>query len=324
MNQPLTRKKQSLLKTSVTVVLKTSFLIFIFSINLTTLAGNDIPEFGDRVDLGLLENDSIREASGIAASRKNADVLWVHNDSGDSNRIFALNTGGKHLGVYKIVGAKSRDWEDIAVGPGPVDGEHYIYIGNIGDNNKRYDLKYIYRIIEPEVFSDQAPKDTTLDVADRITFRFPDGRRDAETLMVDPLTKDIYIVSKRENNVRVYRAPYPQLTDETITLEHVATLDITSATGGDISPSGLEILIRTYYQIFYWRCKPDQKLWEAFDNDYITVPCVAEPQGEAVSWKSDGLGYYTTSEEPMRAPAHLYFYPRLNTNSAGRKYIKGQ
>ena len=111
MNQPLTRKKQSLLKTSVTVVLKTSFLIFIFSINLTTLAGNDIPEFGDRVDLGLLENDSIREASGIAASRKNADVLWVHNDSGDSNRIFALNTGGKHLGVYKIDGAKGRNRE---------------------------------------------------------------------------------------------------------------------------------------------------------------------------------------------------------------------
>jgi hypothetical protein len=89
-------------------------------------------------------------------------VLWTHNDSGDTNRLYALNTAGKHLGVYYIAGAQARDWEDLAIGPGPIAGQHYIYIGDIGDNGKQYEYKYIYRIPEPQVDSSQAPVDTTL------------------------------------------------------------------------------------------------------------------------------------------------------------------
>jgi len=46
------------------------------------------PEFGDRLDLGLINNDSLNEVSGLAASRKNSNVLWTHNDSGDESRVF--------------------------------------------------------------------------------------------------------------------------------------------------------------------------------------------------------------------------------------------
>lgn len=104
--------------------------------------------FDPREDLGLLEYNPIDEASGLAASRKNSDVLWTHNDSGDLNRIYGLNTNGKHLGVYTINGVNARDWEDIVVGPGPAAGENYIYIADIGDNNAQYDTKYIYRVLE--------------------------------------------------------------------------------------------------------------------------------------------------------------------------------
>jgi len=270
--------------------------------------------FGERVNLGLIEYNRIGEASGIAASRKNKDVLWTHNDSGDLSYIYAFNTHGKHLGRYYIYGVSSVDWEDMAIGPDPVDGEYYIYIGEIGDNNARRDLKYIYRVPEPDVDADQSPVDTTLSGAERLAFRYPDGKRDAETLMVDPLTGDIYVVSKRETNVRVYRAPYPQTfhpgpTTEAVTLEHVATLGFSDAVGGDISPSGLEILIKTYHTIYYWCRTPEQKLWQAFDDDPLRVPYIPEPQGEAVCWAPDGLGYYTISEG---RPTYLYFYPRLD------------
>ena len=52
------------------------------------------PEFGDRLDLGLINNDSLNEVSGLAASRKNSNVLWTHNDSGDENRVFAIDANG--------------------------------------------------------------------------------------------------------------------------------------------------------------------------------------------------------------------------------------
>lgn len=268
--------------------------------------------FGDRQDLGLIQYNPINEASGIVVSRKNLDVLWTHNDSGDSNRIFAFSRQGVHLGVYRISGATNRDWEDIAVGPGPVTGMQYIYIGDIGDNNAAYNLKYIYRAVEPDVSSTQNPIDTTLLSVEKITFQYPDGRRDAETLMVDPLTKDIYIVSKREDSVKVYLLDYPQSTTQTITATHMATLNLSFTVGGDIASGGYEILIKTRSEIYYWFRSPGQNLWEAFNSPPLKLPYIEEPQGEAVGWAPDVRGYYTISEEADNIPAHLYFYPRID------------
>lgn len=292
-------------------------LILISFLSMTNIDSYaDDPNFGERQDLGLIAYDPINEASGIATSRKNPNVLWTHNDSGDEARLFAFNLQGSHLGVYNIAGIDNRDWEDIAVGPGPDDNETYIYIGDIGDNSAQHELKFIYRISEPMVDSNQAPVDTAISGAETITFQYPDGNRDAETLMVDPLTKDIYIISKRENQVRVYLAAYPQSTTQTIILEQVATLNLTLAVGGDISPSGLEILIKTYTKMHYWCRTPGQTLGQAFENGPVTVSYVPELQGEAVAWASDQMGYYTISEELGGIPAHLYFYPRLITSVA--------
>ena len=275
------------------------------------------PKFGERMDRGLVEHPALDEASGIAASRKNPDVLWAHNDSGDRNRLFALSSTGKHLGEFTIQGASARDWEDMAVGPGPVEGESYLYIGDIGDNDERIDLKYIYRIPEPLVSFNGSPVDSILNGVEIITFRYPDGNRDAETVMIDPLTRDIYVVSKRESKVRVYRAAYPQSTSSTITLEHVATLNFSLAVGGDISSSGSEILLKTYTNIYYWCRSPGQDLWQTFAEPPIVVPYLPEPQGEAVCWQADGTGYYTLSEELADIPGRLYFYPRLEPTAVG-------
>ena len=40
------------------------------------------------VDLGLIEHEEIREASGMVASRKNSGVLWIHNDSDNPNCLY--------------------------------------------------------------------------------------------------------------------------------------------------------------------------------------------------------------------------------------------
>ncbi|MCZ6818469.1 MAG: T9SS type A sorting domain-containing protein [Calditrichaeota bacterium] len=289
-----------------------------FWVNPFALTRSGDPDFGQRLDRGLIEHDALDEASGIAASRKNPGVLWMHNDSGDQNRLFTLNSDGRHLGVYFVDGVTSCDWEDIALGPGPEEGEEYIYIGDIGDNDAARDVKFIYRVREPAVHPQQAAIDTVLAGAETIAFQYPDGKRDAETLMVDPLTRDIYLISKRENIVHVYRAPYPQSTANVNTLESVATLNMTNVVAGDISPSGLEILVKTYTSIFYWCRTAGQSIAGALSASPVVVPYVVEPQGEAISWDFEGAGYFTTSEELGSVPAHLYYYPRLNATSVGR------
>lgn len=241
----------------------------------------------------------------------NPGVLWVHNDSGDSARIFALNDKGRHLGVYELLGAEALDWEDIALGPGPEPGRHYLYIGDCGDNQALRDLKTIYRLPEPVVRADQEPIESALTGVEAIRYRYPDGPRDAETLMVDPATADLILISKREDSVHVYRAAFPQSTDAVITLEFVGKLPLGGVTAGDVSAPGNEVLVKTYTAVHHWVRLPNQDLAEALQASPRRLPYFPEPQGEAIAWRADGSGYYTVSEERDGIPAFLYFYPRL-------------
>ena len=287
------------------------FLVFLFTLLLHSSIFTQ--EFGFREDIGTIESSGITEASGIAASRKNNGVFWVHNDSGGLSRIFAFDSLGQHLGNYYIAGIQNRDWEDIAIGPGPIEGEQYIYIGDIGDNSAKYDSKYIYRILEPKVFVDQIPVDTLIYEVERLVFQYPDGNRNAETLMIDPTSKNIYVVSK-ETDTKVYQLSWPYTfyaapTMNINTLDVIASLEFgSSAVGGDISPSGSEILIKSSRVIYYWQRENGETIEETLMNEIQTVPYFQEPQGEAVAWASDSTGYYTISEGEY---PHLYFYPRL-------------
>ena len=66
------------------------------------------PTSWTRHTLGTRELALSNEASGLAASRKNAGVLWTHDDSGDSARVFAMSYAGAHLGVYDVSAAGAR------------------------------------------------------------------------------------------------------------------------------------------------------------------------------------------------------------------------
>ncbi len=267
--------------------------------------------FGDRELAGLLAEDAIDEASGLAVSRLNPGVLWTHNDSGGKPRLFALNEKGEHLGIYELLGARARDWEDMAVGPGPVPGRHYLYVADCGDNKARYDLKTIYRLPEPRLRPDQPPIKSALSGVEAIRYRYPDGPRDAETLIVDPATADIYIVSKREQSVHLYRAAFPQDTDTVITLELLGRLALHDVTAGDVSADANEVLLKNYGAVFYWQRHPDQDLGSALLEKPRRLPYYPEPQGESIAWRADGKGYFTLSEERDGIPAMLYYYPRL-------------
>jgi hypothetical protein len=255
--------------------------------------------FATGVLTGTIQNSSVTEASGIVASRKNADVLWTHNDSGDTARVFAMTPAGTNLGTYTISGAGSTDWEDIAIGPGPVAGTQYLYFGDIGDNGASRSSVSVYRVPEPTVSSAQSPVSTSISGAAKLTFQYPDGPRDAESLFVDPLTNDIYIISKPNSPKRLYRAAYPQSTSGTTTLQLMTTFNYSSAmTAADISPSGNEIIVRSYATTsgrMYVR-PPGGSIADAFNLPPISIPLLSETQGEAIGFDRFGWGYYTTSE----------------------------
>ena len=262
---------------------------------------------------GTVEYDAINEASGLVNSRHNPDLFWVNNDGGigDENRIFLMDKNGKHKAEYWLDGVINIDWEDISIGPGPEDNINYIYVGQIGDNQAQFDTRNIFRFPEPSPDANQFPLTDTITGIETITYVYPDGPRDAESLFIDPLTKDIYIISKRESpEINIYVAKFPQSLSDTITLEQVGTLPFTQATAGDISSDGSEVLIKNYTNIYYWKRTAEESVSEALAKTPTNIPYLLEPQGEAIAFVLDGNGFYTVSEEPNNIEAVLYFYER--------------
>jgi hypothetical protein len=244
-----------------------------------------------------LVRKDLLEISGVAASRINTGVLYIHNDSGNASQIYLTDGTGADKGTLTLTTVGNRDWEDIAVGPGPVAGVSYIYVADIGDNNARYNSVFIYRFPEPDLTGKALPYITNIVNVDIIELKYPDGPRNAETLMVDPLTKAIYIASKESNLSKIYIAPYPQSTTIATTLSPVVQLYFNKATGGDISPDGTEILLRSNQLIWYWKLTAGANI----SAGLLTKPQIApyannEPQGEGVGFAADGSGYYTDTE----------------------------
>src|SRR5258708_7270591 len=159
---------------------------------------------------GRLQNKEMDEISGISASGIHEGIYYVHNDSGDTSRFFAITPEGKIRSVIYYKGDSKiklgvHDCEDIAVGIGPVKGKSYVYVGDIGDNYARYPYITVYRLAEQKSW---VGKDSIIRAnAVPIHFKYPDGPRDAESLMIDPIEKLIYIVSKRTDSVTVYTSP---------------------------------------------------------------------------------------------------------------------
>jgi len=265
-------------------------------------------EFLPGVKLAALNNKELKEISGIAASVKNPKMLWAHNDSGNGADIFLLDD---HLDVKltcTLSGIENRDWEDIAVGPGPDASKSYVYVADIGDNESQYQYKYIYRFEEPALNNTQSTK-ITITSFDRITFQLSDARKDTETLLLDPRTRNLYVVSKREEPVCLYELKYPYPQGDTVVAEKVLTLPFTQIVGGDFSADGQEILMKNYTQVYYWNSS-SKSITDLLKESPLEIPYEAEPQGESITWATDGSGFYTLSEEKKKEKSYLYFYKR--------------
>lgn len=245
------------------------------------------------------------EASGIADSKANPGHLWVQQDSGNPNDIALLSHSGTPLKKIIIKSAVNRDWEDLATGPGPVNGTNYIFLADIGDNALAASEYNIYRFPEPTSAID------TVFSWEKITFQYPDGAHDAEAILVDNATKDIFIITKQDSPSRIYKIPFPQNANGTNTAVAAGVLTFSGATGAAISNDGMEILVRTYTSTYYWKRSAGQTIEQAMTSNPTTLDTQFEPQGEAICFKNDNSGFFTLSERPsIIAAVNLNFYKR--------------
>lgn len=259
--------------------------------------------------LGMLKSKKLEEVSGLAASISNPGMLWTLNDSNNPAEVYLIDQETNIRMTCKLEGVENRDWEEIAVGPGPETGKQYVYVGDIGDNLAAHEHKFIYRFEEPVL--KKGKEKVNISHVDVIRFSLSDERRDAEAFFVDPRTRDIYIISKWKSPVDLYRLKYSSSTESTEVAQRIGTLPLSTVVASSFNIDGSELLVKNYKGVFYFKRQGDMSVAAMLKQPPIQLPYEKEPQGEAIAWSATGDGYYTLSEKKKDHDIHLMFYERI-------------
>jgi hypothetical protein len=259
---------------------------------------------------GQLENRDIVEASGLARSQRDPEVLWTLNDGGSKPRLYAIDQTGAHRGRIKLEGARNRDWEDIA--SFTLDGEPYLLVADIGDNDNRRKKVSFYVVAEPDLHADNKVR---LEPSWQVDFRYPDGPRDAEALAVDTASERIIVLSKRDLPPVLYEVPLRPGGDHTVTATRLGTIeslprprrqDVDQApftkdyhwqpTGMDLSPDGSLAVILTYRAVYLFRLDPGASRYDSLSGQAYSLGLGNFRDAESIAFSADGQSIFVTVE----------------------------
>lgn len=284
-------------------------------------------KLGDRpVTAAWLENSDCCPAMRAG----NEGWIWIVSD-GPTNNLMAVKVDDDPIsfsGLYSLSGASPSDWESLA--SAVVGGQPYLYIGDTGDNANARATFTIYRVKEP--VADGTGAVIAGSEFETIVCAFPGGdvpaHKDVETLLVDPLTGDMYVITKRITPASIYKLAHAASYTGTQTLEALgnvwtpalsqdASADASTQgyiVGGSIRPDGCMVALKNYYSIytFVWDHDNHDSLKEALEEDLENPPQLLfdgyvggtrpagfsnnETKGEGICWDRHGRHLYTVSE----------------------------
>jgi len=254
------------------------------------------------------------EASGIAASTGTPGAYFLVDDGTRSRQIAAVGTDGALLAEIAIEDMSTSNAEALAAGPcgaaplpdgasgdGASAAGSCLFIGDIGDNRSRRDDVTIIRISEPDLADPPAEPVP----ADHWRYTYPDGPRDAESMLVDPAGAVIIVTKPDGGNTptRMYRGdpgggelaflreftpPEPQTRLRTMLTGNTVT-DLTSAPG--------RVLLLTYDELTEYTAPDPAADITGFPTwPHHRLPVPALPQAEGVAAMLDSCGYVVASE----------------------------
>jgi hypothetical protein len=257
----------------------------------------------------IVAHPGVDELSGLAVSRADPALLWGHNDTGHGPELYRIGLDGADLGRVTVPNALSGDWEDIASfsdARGPA-----LLIGDVGDNLRMRSYVTLYAVRD-------AGRDRPVQLLWRMDVNFPDGPRDCESLAVDPLSREILLLSKRDDPPRLYRVPLPaqapkgrQIAEFVGTLapmprltgaERLTARYVHMPTAMDISADGLTAVIVTLRDAYVYRRRAGESWATLFARGTAPLPLPAAFEStEAAALSPDGRVLYLGSEgEPGR------------------------
>lgn len=261
------------------------------------------------IPIARVANAAIGEMSGLVKSRRFPGVYWVHNDSGDSPRLFAIDRQGnviiadylrgRYYGENKEPGKKlwpglsillaaNQDWEDIAI------DDDFLYIADLGNNdNARRDMG-VYVLYEPNpraVHESRILKFLPIRYPEQISYPASEWHFDSESLFI--AGGKLHFLTKHrqagkpmgwQRGVNLYRLE-TTYTDRANILKKIDSNEtIPLATGADVSPDGKKLAILSYTGLWVFDKPPFGSRWISGTPRMLVLDPKITKQLEAVCW----------------------------------------
>ena len=277
---------------------------------LPTPAHAQSPHTAELEQVGHVDHPPIDEMSGIVRSRWQENVWWVHNDSGDEPRLFAIDSTGAvhmppwHAGEYdtpteadtlddplwpgvQLGAAAHIDYEDIAV------DDSTLYLADIGNNgNARRDLG-IYVISEPfyHDLRSRPVRYLSLEYPDQEAFPAEDWHFDAEGLFVYEDT--LYLLTKHrrdgqvntlEPGTKLYRLDTERPNQVNVLTKIDEHDSIPPPTAAALSPSGDRLAVASNASVWLFSRPVQDDHWLSSEPRRISLAAKRSKQVEAVTW----------------------------------------
>lgn len=264
---------------------------------------------------GQINHPELGEISGLAASTRRKNTFWAVNDSGNKPALFALTHTGQSIGRFPVA-VNNRDWEDLA--SAWIDGESYLLIADIGDNQRSKEKNSIYVFREP-LLNNRVAK--PLVPAHTLQFRYPDGAHNAESMAVADdwiyiLTKEPQLKGKRQAS-QVYRMPLdltnqsgvlvaekianlaiPAYSIESSLIASLSGLDISQPTAFDIDAQNRYAYVLTYRTVYRYKRELDESWAQALAKPRRRIHTHSLSQAEALAISANGVVWFTSEKRP--------------------------
>ena len=272
---------------------------------------------------GRIVHPAATETSGLAASHRAKDLLWIHNDSAGQPVLYAIGTDGHLRGTVRVAGLKNIDWEDIA--SFELDGQAWLLIADTGDNKGVRKNCALYVIAEPDPTALALDHELSASVAWRLPVVYPDGSHDCEAVAVDAHEETVFLLTKRTQPPALYSLPLrlpaqgePPVTELVTKLTGIPQPSAqqkvfptptgrfrAQPTAMDIAPDRQSAAVLTYGDVLLFHRRPGERWTDVFSHAPEILAPHGLPQAEALCFSQDGQTLYVTSE--LKSPLLLRY-----------------
>jgi hypothetical protein len=287
------------------ILLSVAGLVAAYLMGLLPLpAGHFLQRVPDGAEqLCVVADPMLSEVSGLACSRTVPGSFWMHNDSGDTARLFLVAPDGKTLAIFSVAGETPRDWEDMC--SFEFDGRNWLLIGDVGDNaHVRGESGPGCRLLLIEEPVCELPKEVERPVEDTLAvdavlrFRYPDGPVNCESVAVDTERQEILVLSKTDPlNCQLYSLPLQfKSNGPGEVLRRVAAPGVAYATAMDVSSDNRRLVIVTMLNGALVERQEFESWADALARPATVMDVPSRVQGETVCFATDNASVLMNSE----------------------------